>query len=253
MSTTSPKPRVREICPPAHRHEASSTCYITHRCGCIGCLIAHKERTNRRIKLQAYGRFDSGLVDAVPVRYHLHMLRDSGLGYARIAALAGVGQTAVRNLLYGRSASGPRNREWLKRVKRETAERIMAVWPAPELLADARLVPARGTHRRIQALVAHGWSMSKLAEKMGWQVQNVSAMLNRDQVEARTMRTVAALFDELWNTAPPSETRADKGAITRAQGIARARGWAPALAWDDIDTDAEPEGLIDPLSIKDAA
>ncbi|WP_396453073.1 hypothetical protein [Leucobacter aridicollis] len=129
----------------------------------------------------------------------------------------------------------------------------MAVWPAPELLADRRLVPARGTHRRIQALVAHGWSMSKLAEKMSWQVQNVSAMLNRDQVEARTMRTVAALFDELWNTAPPSETRADKGAITRAQGIARARGWAPALAWDDIDTDAEPEGLIDPLSIKDAA
>lgn len=253
MRNHSPVSNSRNTCPAHHRHDASSTCFITHRCGCLKCRAAHKERTNRRIKLQAYGRFDSGLVDAVPVRYHLHMLRDSGLGYARIAELAGVGQTAVRDLLYGRSASGPRKREWLNRVKRETAERIMAVWPAPELLADARLVPALGTHRRIQALVAHGWSMSKLAQKMGWEVQNVSAMLRRSQVEARTMRKVSAMFDELWNVAPPSATRADRGAITRARGHAKAHGWAPALAWDDIDTDTEPEGLTDSTDVKNVA
>ncbi|GAA1573111.1 hypothetical protein [Leucobacter aridicollis] len=95
--------------------------------------------------------------------------------------------------------------------------------------------------------------MSKLAQKMGWEVQNVSAMLRRSQVEARTMRKVSAMFDELWNVAPPSATRADRGAITRARGHAKAHGWAPALAWDDIDTDTEPEGLTDSTDVKNVA
>lgn len=244
-----------KICPPEHKHGDSGTCYVHHQCRCGGCSAARSARDGRRKKLKAYGRYDNGLVDAEPVREHILELAEFGVGYKRIAAVSGVGVTAVRNLVWGRQDPGPRKGELQKRVKRETAEAILAVRLDVENLADGGKMPARGTHRRLQALVARGWSMSKLADRLGMERSNFGLLMQRDQVIARTHREVAALFDELWDELPPREAWRDKIAYSRAVGYAKTRRWLPPLAWDDIDRDEEPPVVdeegddVDPVAV----
>lgn len=235
-------PRVIDpkICPPEHKHGETGTCYVHHQCRCEGCAAARAARDGARKKLQAYGRYDNGLVDADPVREHILALAEIGIGYKRIAEVSGIGVTAVRNLVWGRQDPGPRKGELQKRVKRSTAEAILAVELDVKNLADGGKMSARGVHRRIQALVARGWSQSKLAELLDIDRGNFGMLMQREQVFARTHRQVAALFDELWDQLPPRVEWRDKIAYSRSVAYAKARRWLPPLAWDDIDTDEEP-------------
>lgn len=79
-----------------------------------------------------------------------------------------------------------------KRVGREKAAKILAVQPIVDNLGARQPVPATGTHRRIQALVARRWSISHLGRTLGWEPGIFHAMLQRDQVGAATHRDVAA-------------------------------------------------------------
>lgn len=232
----------RSVCPPGHKHAGVSTCFIQHRCRCDGCVAAHNARGARRAKLKAYGRWDTGLVDAAPVREHVETLLASGLGWKRIAELTDVGNTAISQLIYGRKGSNkdPRKGEQLQRVSRAKAEKILALQPSLEHLRDGALVPSVGTHRRIQALVVNGWSLQRIGERIGVHRSNMTSLMHRGQVEKRTHDAVVALFDELWRTPAPAESWHEKSAATRARNYAVARRWLPALAWDDPDTDREP-------------
>jgi hypothetical protein len=94
------------------------------------------------------------------------------------------------------------------------------------------LVPAIGTRRRIQALMAIGWPAAEIARRLGWSHnKTLFETLGKEKVRRTTQSAVAALFDELSMTPGPS-------AITK--GRARAAGHLPPLAWDDIDRDPEP-------------
>lgn len=235
-----PRKRNRVTCPPEHKHAGSSTCYIQHQCRCDACMDHHSAMTVRREKLKAYGRWDSGLVDAEPVREHMIMLGEFGLGYKRIAALAGIGVTATRNIIWGRQDSGPRYGELQKRVKRETAEALLAVKPDVSLLAGGVVIPARGVHRRVQALVRMGWSQAKIGARVGIDSGNFWTLMKSPRVTVKYHRAIAALFDELWNVEPPRVEWRDKIAYARAIGYAKQRRWLGPLAWDDIDNDVEP-------------
>lgn len=228
------------VCPPEHKHASSSTCFIQHQCRCDPCRLEHNAREQRRKKLKAYGRFDTGLVDAEPVREHLLMLSEFGIGYKRVAVLAGLGTTPVRNIIWGSQDPGPRKGEIPKRVKRENAAAILAVKPDISTLADCATIPARGVHRRVQALVAIGWSQSKLADRLGMDRGNFGLMMQRTSVTVRLHRAVAAMFDELWSTLPPRDAWRDKIAYSRTLRYAKAHRWLPPLTWDDIDNDPEP-------------
>lgn len=237
-----PRVKIHDFeCPPDHKHAEKSTCFIQHQCRCTPCCEAHNARERNRKKLKAYGRFDSGLVGVAEVREHVLMLGEYGIGYKRVAQLAGYkSSTPVRTIIWGRQYPGPRFGEMQKRVKRETAEKILAIRPVIENLAPGAKVDAIGTHRRLQALVLAGWSMQKLANRLGLSPSNFSTLMNRDMVLASTWVAVRDLFDELWNQEPPHEQWRDKIAFARARHYAQARSWRPALAWDDIDSDPAP-------------
>lgn len=230
----------REVCPPDHAHEGTSVCYIQHRCGCDACRRSQAERHARRKRLKLYGRWDSGLVAADPVRAHLRALGEYGIGWKRSAALAAVSKTTVYQLLYGRSEPGRRHGERAKRVKRETAERILALRPDVALMADAALVPSRGARRRVEALVAAGWPVDRIARRLGRSGSNLWTTVCGDHVRVSTHREIAALFDELALIDPPCASNYERAASERARRRARTRGWLPALAWDDIDLDEAP-------------
>lgn len=239
------------ICPPEHTHGKTGTCYAHHQCRCRDCSTARSERDRQRRKLKAYGRFDAGLVDAAPVREHLLFLSEQGMGYKRVARVAGVSTTVVRTIIWGRQDPGPRKGELSKRVRRETAAAILGVQPDVATLAGGALIDARGVRRRLQALVARGWSQSKLADRLGVQVSNFGNLLTQERVSVRTHRAVAALYDELWNVEPPNEKWHDKAAFVRSIRYAKARQWLPPLAWDDIDSDPEPPVVDAPEAVVD--
>lgn len=236
-----PRPRKRTRCPQDHKHEKVSTCFIQHQCRCTPCVEAHNARERNRQKQKAYGRFDTGLVDAEPVRQHILALVEYGIGYKRIAMLAGVGITGVRSLIWGRQDPGDRYGEIPKRVAREKAERILAVQPIVENLGARRPIPSTGAHRRVQALVTRGWSLSKIAGRLDMQIANFWKVMSSDRIGADLHLRIAALYDELWNQTPPHESWHDAAAYTRTLNYAKKKGYLPPLAWDDIDTDPEPE------------
>lgn len=239
-------------CPPDHKHAATSTCYIVHRCRCRPCRYATSARERARTAAKRAGTYDSGLVDAEPVREHLEMLRASGLGWKRIAALAGVGDTAVCQLIYGRKAAvaDPRHGERLKRVSRRTAEAILAVQPSLELLGRAVLVPSRPYARRLQALVAIGWSGSQLARMLGSTPTNFRLLREYEadpagaRVTVSTARAVVALYERLALSRPPAATRGQRAAVTRSIAYAAARGWPRPMDWAAVDDDFDRAVLV---------
>ncbi|TDW30991.1 helix-turn-helix domain-containing protein [Cryobacterium psychrophilum] len=232
----------RFICPPDHRHGVVGTCYVFHKCRCDNCRTGNTDRSRARSRQHLYGTYDNGLTDAGPVREHLAHLQSFGLGWKRIAALSGVGNTAVQSLIYGRKGGpdDPRKGEVIKRTPRAKAAAILAVKPELTALAPSACIPSRGVHRRVQALVARGWSQSKLCAMVGRERGNWWTMMQADQVTVSFHLEVSKLYDRIWNTEPPHADWPDKTARTRALNYSKQRRWLPPLAWDDIDTDVTP-------------
>ncbi|WP_372733589.1 hypothetical protein [Nocardioides sp.] len=110
------------------------------------------------------------------------------------------------------------------------------------------LTPAIGVHRRIQALHRLGWSGTALSKHAGHTQFWVQQILKQDRVTQATAAKIVALYDEL------SMTWCTDTWASRTAAAARARGWAPPLAWDDEDLDnpdATPYASQEPIDIDD--
>lgn len=102
-----------------------------------------------------------------------------------------------------------------------------------------RSIPAIGTRRRIHALMALGHSGADIATYLNISYQAVHRLehTTADRVWRTTAERVAAVYDELSMIRPTGHY------ATRVRRKAAARGYAPPLAWDDIDLDREPRGV----------
>jgi len=90
------------------------------------------------------------------------------------------------------------------------------------------MVPALGTHRRIQALAVMGWSVAAQAKRMHRSREYLLKTLNKDLVFLSTAEAVEAVYADLSMVVPAGHT-------LRTRNWAKAQGWFPPLAWDDID------------------
>lgn len=111
----------------------------------------------------------------------------------------------------------------------------------------SRRVPGIGTARRVQALVALGWSFHQIAARIGvvHDLPGRWARAGGSFVMRRTADRVDAVFRELCMTPPPENTIRLQREATYARTLARKRGWVTALAWDDIDDpDEQPAGIV---------
>lgn len=227
--------------PRANHQHGTRNAYVLDRCRCEPCRAAAAEYERLRTRAIVYGR-DGNLVDAEPVREHIRRLSALGMGWKRVAAAAGVAHGTMYPILYGKGGSDPSERRPpRKRVRRDIAERILAVQAE---LAPGSRVPSTGTVRRLQALVAVGWSISRLARRLDMLPTNLHTLVeDRDQVRRDTADRVAAMYDEIWDQQPPHDRGHDRAAFHRAIRHATARGWVPPAAWDDDaidDPDATP-------------
>lgn len=195
-----------------------------------GLCITHYE--SQRRKQIAYGRWEA-YVDAQPVREHVRALREAGVGKRRMTELSGVSKNVVARLVNGRPDRP------VKRVTQETSDKLMSI-PLPQIPwsvhADGAQIPAVGSIRRMQALVAAGYTVQFLAGRLtGWDT-DVHRLINEEQklITSARARRIAELFSEL---------QLQPGDSDRARQYGAARRWVLPMEWDEETIDdptAEP-------------
>jgi transcriptional regulator with XRE-family HTH domain len=227
-----PKPCLHPVAD--HQH-GTRACYTLDKCRCAPCSQACTEYERDRTRQHAYGRWNN-LVDAEPARQHVLVLMEAGMGRRQIALHAGITSNVIVKLIWGKRQPDGSLR-LSTRLRKENADRLLAIRYNP---ADGALVPAIGAVRRLQALVALGWSQRKLSAELGFtsQTQLTAWVLGRrNHLTAGTFRAVRGLYERLSMQLPPQDTHRDKIAASRARKYAKARGWLPPLAWDDEHLD----------------
>jgi hypothetical protein len=205
-------------------------------CRCRACTAANTAESNREYRERSFGRWEP-YVDAGPIRAHIRQLRRAGIGVIQVAKLAGLAPSTVRGVIYPRPGAQTQG----EKVRPGTARKILAIQIEETNLAERSLVDATGTRRRLQSLVAAGFTLPWLAAQLGRTAPNLRRSLRSTRVTARTAREVSDLDDRLWDTEPPAATKAQQAASRAARAYAAERGWLRRLAWDDIDHDPDPD------------
>lgn len=183
-------------------------------CRCPQCRAANTAYQKQRNRYGYQQAQAAKWVDPARAVEHVAALRAQGVGLRLISDQTGIARSSLSKL---RSRS---------RISVDTEARILAVYPLP-----AR-VDGTGTRRRLQALMAIGWSGQQLADRMGWTNANLHKLLrDTGNVSTRTAQLVAGIYDRLWDR---------PGSSVRARNLASRKGWAPPLAWDD-DTIDDPQ------------
>ncbi len=186
----------------------------------------HRCDMQRRAKIG----YQCSHVDAEPTRLHIKNLQAAGVGIRRISELAGVDRKRIQVILHGRTDRGTAPS---RRIAISTSTAIQAV-PIPDIahhvLTGNCRVPAVGTMRRLQSLVAFGYSRTYLAGRLNMQVGNFCRLLNptTTQINADTARRVEDLFAELEVTPGPS---------VRARNDGKRKNWKVPMLWDLEDLD----------------
>lgn len=110
--------------------------------------------------------------------------------------------------------------------------------------ADPLTVSAVGSRRRLHALMTVGWSLPRMEREAGvkrWTFIRIHK--EGERVHRDTAELISQLYDELWNTEPSTETKAELHGVSYSKAIAKRNGYAPPMAWDDDTIDdpaAEP-------------
>lgn len=216
-------------CKIANHEHGTRAMYVAHKCRGPKCREACRVYEAKRVRQRAYG-VEANLVDAQPVRDHIEHLRASGVSYKSLALASGVSHSAIGVIVYGRKE---RNAPPTARVRPETAEKILAVEPTMDNMASGRNICSTGTHRRIQALVSIGYSITNLGERLNITSSNMRDMLSRKQVLVSTARKVRALYEDLWDKPNDATEWQWLAAATRARNYAAIHSWLPPMAWDD--------------------
>ncbi len=207
------------------RH-GSLTAYSKHGCRCEPCRDAASKASKAWRRDNYLGVVK--LVDAQPLKDHVAALMAGGMSFRAIALTAGY---TSRNALVDCMTC--------TRVRPATMARILAVNPQRENRRDS-YTHATGSRRRLQALAVNGYSTRDIAARLG--VKHATTVRNiasgkTPTVRYRTMDSIRDLYEELWDR---------PGGNARSASIAKAKGWLPALAWDDdlIDRpDHEPQDV----------
>ncbi len=196
---TAAKPRVRNPGPVRSSKEyphGTKARYNLNGCRCDECR-ADNRRYERKRLLWLSGAKVGGLVDAAPVRRHVMKLQKKGMGYKRIADLAGVPQSAVGAIIWGRYDRAA------KRVKATTAAKLLAVGYQP---AGTMKVPGDEARAIIAELQARGWWKAAIGRRIHGPHAKSLQVAKVEHVEAWTLVALRGCLDE-----PTPKRKAGRG------------------------------------------
>ena len=206
----------------AEHSPGSEACYCSHHCRCGACSTARARYVKRRKHLESQGV--ALIIDAAPIRSHLRRLVDSGMSVSDIAARSGYSRSDIINVLRGQRT----------RIRRSSAERVARVKPSGP---ERAIIDATGTLRRLQALIAIGWTQGQIAVACGRTTRGWTGEILRgsNRVHARVAKDIEAAYDAMWQGPKSPNVRS----VIRAQR----KSWPPPLAWDD---GTGPHGIDNP-------
>jgi hypothetical protein len=173
-----------------------------HGCRCQPCKDARS--ADGRARRQ---RVEPAYVAANPARAHVAWLGDQGVGMKQIVKVSGVSHGCLWKLVYGLPPRGVS-----KRIRKSTADKILAVTPADG--ADGSRVPAGPTIANIDRIVAAGIPKARIAERVGQTgpgLQHGSILVTR-----KMARAVQAMVDELDAGTLVTVRRSRHGDVTLA-------------------------------------
>lgn len=156
----------------------------TNGCRCQPCTDAN--RTYARDHARRRSRPDEtavpAYVDATPARHHLRALSAAGVGRRQVHAASGVAVSTIDRIRSGT----------LRRARPATVDALLAVQEAAAA-ATAR-VPAGPTWKRIDQLLASGWTKAAISAAIG---QGGRALqLGRTTVHARHAKAIEELAQQ---------------------------------------------------------
>ncbi|MFY1686455.1 hypothetical protein [Plantactinospora sp. WMMB782] len=197
-----------------------------YQAGCPACRRITSAYKRKREAAIANGTWQHPVpVDVVLA--HIDALRRAGMTVVGIARVADLPDSTVQTIV----------NESPKTVTGPVAAALLAV--QPQRTDRAGQVSAVGAKRRVQAMVAGGYTLTEISVRLGKRLQQVWALARGrlTAVSVETDRRVVALFDELLLR---------PGGSVRARRMAERHGWLPAEAWSNIDDpDAKPYDGVD--------
>lgn len=238
-----------------HQH-GTYAMYVLDRCRCVPCADANASYEAWRTREKLFGRWDQRWADAGPVRERLLELADQRVNYKQVCHVTGLNPSTIGAIIYGRHdrrGGGPP-----ARVKREIADTIMGLVIDPLQFTDGHVIDSVGFRRRAQALVAVGYSLSRIADELGIERSNFGLMIERPGITVRHMRAMIELYDRWWDTDPLAGLAdpATKRGVTMARRMAAKQGWPRPMDWPDdaIDDpnyrpDVDGEEFVDEIAV----
>lgn len=211
-------------CPRANHQHGTHLAYLRDGCRCDECTDAVAADARQRYRREAYGI--RNVVPHEEVVEHIQRLHDAGMTWRQIADAAGVALRIV----------GKVREPGRKRIRKDLAEKLMAVTYTEAHRTQNAHVPILGPSRRLQALATQGWGNVALSEETGipkgmiWKIQHAQARY----VFAKTAETIAEVYERL------ADVRAVGRNTTYTRNTAAKHGWVPPAMWDDIDRDPWP-------------
>ncbi|MEU8101687.1 hypothetical protein [Streptomyces rubiginosohelvolus] len=196
---------------------------------------AHARWKSHRREQQRLGLWRP-FVPAAPVREHLERIREAGMPVRATAVRLGLPATAFEYLMWGDQNNAPGGM-----VRSETADAVLAYWPALADFPDGARIDPTGTRRRVQALAVLGFSQKFIADRLGVENTNFGRAVLADRVTARVARAVASQYDLLWNKRP-EDFGVKQWVADRTRRMADGHGWVLPLGWDD-DTIDDPAAV----------
>jgi len=172
-------------------------------------------------------------IDAEPARRHCRNLMAAGVAITRIAKASGVSTAVISRLLYACN-----NRPPSRHLRQQNANSLLNIRPQDVVTG---YTDATGTRRRIQALMAIGWTQLSLGPHFGCHPRYVTYLMRRPSVYGTTAVNVAAAYDRLWNK-EPLRHGVPLGPSNWVRNYARTQGWPPPAAWDDDAIDDPNRG-----------
>lgn len=221
-----------------HKH-GTEACYRDDRCRCIPCASA---RSREAAALRERRRTEGPQhVPAGPARKHVRALMKGGASAVQVARVSGVGLGTIYDMLIGRGTSSPPTERLYRRVS--DALRSVTLDEALASVVPTSTVPVIGSRRRVQALVAVGYTYPMIAEAAGLSTKTVYRLATMRDVrytKQAVVDKIRAAFDTLPGGGPteftsPSQARRSEQA--RARGALL--GWAVPAAWNNPDDPRE--------------
>ena len=100
---------------------------------------------------------------------------------------------------------------------------------------ESLTVDSEPYRRKLRALHALGWTRPMLAHESGAGAALYQNVMYRRRVHRTTARLIDAQYERLSMRLPAPSTSRERADSILTRRRARAKGWLPPLAWDDIE------------------